>query len=92
MMANIFFFTLYNAFPWVNLYAQDVEEVMHQNILILPWLTMFDVQIKEVKIQWNATCPHNSVIEEWWEIAVQLIKLYTFADGSYVNIYITLQG
>ena len=37
-------------------------------------------------------CPHNSVIEEWWVIAVHLMKSYSFADGFYVNIDITLQG
>ena len=37
-------------------------------------------------------CPHNSIIEEWWVIAVHLMKLYSFPDGFHVNIYITLQG
>ena len=35
---------------------------------------------------------HKTVIEEWWVNAVHLMKLYTFADGFHVNIYITLQG
>ena len=30
--------------------------------------------------------------EEWGVIAVHLMKLYSFADGFHVNIYITLQG
>ena len=36
--------------------------------------------------------PANSVIDEWGVNAVNLTKLYAFADGFHVNIYITLQG
>ena len=37
-------------------------------------------------------CTHNSVIEEWWVNVVHLMKLYAFADGFHVDIFVTLQS
>ena len=59
---------------------------------IVDWVIL--ALLKEVKLKdiMECYCSHNSVIEEWGVNAVHLMKVYSFADGFHVNIYITLKG
>ena len=57
-------------------------------------LYMTTSNLKKLRVRYNGMlqcyCPLSSVIEELWVNAVHLVKLYAFADGFNINIYITL--